>query len=62
VLPLLIGGHFVVVGRGRGPFLLFGALGFALGGVGLLFRCGGNKGVDGEDDVYNVDGTSGTGC
>jgi hypothetical protein len=46
VLPLLLGGHFIVVGRGRGPFFLFGALGFAFGGVSLLFCSGGDKGVD----------------
>lgn len=59
MLPLLVGGHFVVAGGGRGPFFLFGFLCGALGGVGGFLGRGGDERVDGEDDEEGVEGAVG---
>jgi hypothetical protein len=56
MLPLLLGGHFVVCG-GVCPFFLLGALLGAFGGVGLAGGGRGDQGVEGEDEPECVGGT-----
>jgi hypothetical protein len=55
VLPLFLGGHFVVDGRVC-PFFFFGALFGAFGGVRLFGGGGGDERVDCQDEEASVDG------